>query len=281
MASSPTRYEPFGAKAADGVSLTGYVAGAPDGPAIVLLHPIGFDGRFWRAVVDRLQDRFRLIVPDARGHGGSGRGGETSIEQLAGDVEAILDHLGVDRAAVAGCSMGSATSMHLGAAVPDRWTWLALANAPAKIPLPRERFEEVIAAARAGRFAEIARDMLGRWVAPETRRLRPEWFTERLSDMLDTDAEGFADAFAALRDSDRRDDLGRIRAATLVITGDQDGGFSAADAESMALAVPHGRSCTVSSAAHLVPLEQPEAFASRLRDFDERVSELPIEKRPV
>jgi 3-oxoadipate enol-lactonase len=258
----------FAAVACDGCGLAGEVCGDDRAPALLLAHPIGFDRRFWYDVADELGDRFRLILPDARGHGGSARGPcETNVEQLADDLVAILDSLGISRAAVGGCSMGSATAMRLAAAAPERVAWVALANAPARIPLPRERFDASIAAARAGGFPDLARGMLSRWIAPDIRAQRSDWVEEKWAEMTQTTGDGFADAFAALRDSDRTADLAAIAVPALVITGEHDEAFSPEAAAAMAAGLNGAPLSIIAGAGHLAPIEQPALFADALIAF--------------
>lgn len=252
----------FSLAASDGCALAGRKTGRSDAPAVILAHPIGFDGRFWTPVVDRLSNHFSIVVPDARGHGHSARGdGETSIDQLADDIVAVLDSLGIERAGFVGCSMGSMVGMRLGAKHPERFEWLILANAPARIPLPPEMFDRGIAAARAGDFPNMARGMLSRWLAPGTEAERPGWFATLLEEMIEVDGDGFADVFAALRDSDRNDDLARIGVPALVVTGEFDEAFPPATAATMADAIPAAEVAVVARAGHLAPVEQPDAFA--------------------
>lgn len=250
------------AVARDGCALVARMVGRAGAPVVVLAHPIGFDGRFWAPVADRLVEHFTLILPDARGHGRSARGhGETGVDQLAEDIVSLLDAAGVHRAGYVGCSLGSAVGMRLGAAYPDRFAWLVLANAPPRIRLPRERFDEGIAAARAGGFPGMARGMLSRWLVPGTEAERPDLFAALLAQMTQTDGDGFADVFAALRDSDRNGDLGHIRAPTLVVTGEFDEAFPSDAASAMAEAIAEARAIVVPAAGHLAPAEQPGTFA--------------------
>lgn len=258
----------FTANASDGCRLSGELRGNPNGEPLLLAHPIGFDHHFWDEAAVGLEARFRLILPDARGHGASARGGgETSVEQLATDLISILDALELSRTAVVGCSLGSATAMRIGAAVAYRVSWVGLANAPAKIPLPRERFDASIAAARSGGYQELARGMLSRWIAPEVQASRPEWMAQIWAHMTSTDGDGFADVFAALRDSDRFADLTQLTAPTLVITGEHDGAFPPDAAATMSVGLADAQLCIIAGAGHLVPIEQPAAFAQTLITF--------------
>lgn len=260
----------FAVVAGDGCTLAGEVRSDDRSPALLLAHPIGFDRRFWYDVADLLDGRFRLILPDARGHGGSARGpGETSVEQLADDLVAILIALGISETAVVGCSMGSATAMRLAASAPERITWAALANAPARISLPRERFDASIAAAREGGFPELARGMLSRWIAPDIRTHRKDWVEARWAEMTQTAGDGFADAFAALRDSDRTGDLAAFTVPALVVTGEHDDAFSPQAATEMAAGLHHASLAIITGAGHLAPIEQPALFADALIAFAE------------
>ena len=97
---------------------------AGDGRPVVLLHGFPDTGRMWRNQVDALASSgFRVIVPDLRGYGSSGKPTEVeaySLVHLAGDVLAVLDHLGLDRAHVVGHDWGSALSWVMGSLAPDR-----------------------------------------------------------------------------------------------------------------------------------------------------------------
>jgi pimeloyl-ACP methyl ester carboxylesterase len=100
------------------VSVTG------EGQPVVLLHGFPDSGRLWRNQVPKLAaEGFKVIVPDQRGYGGSDKpdGIEPySIPYLVGDVIAILDHLGVDKAHVVGHDWGAAVAWGLGSLVSDR-----------------------------------------------------------------------------------------------------------------------------------------------------------------
>jgi pimeloyl-ACP methyl ester carboxylesterase len=72
------------------------------GPALVLLHPFPFDRRYWAATVPALADGWRVLAVDARGFGESEASGPFTIADLADDLAALLDGLGVPTAAVVG-----------------------------------------------------------------------------------------------------------------------------------------------------------------------------------
>ncbi len=106
----------------DGVEIHVEVTG--EGRPVVLLHGFPDTGRLWRHQVEALAAAgFKVIVPDLRGYGKSGKpeGVDAySLLYLAGDVLAVLDHLEVDRAHVVGHDWGSALAWVLGSLSPDR-----------------------------------------------------------------------------------------------------------------------------------------------------------------
>src|SRR5438034_11839102 len=78
-----------------------------DGPPVVLLHPFPANHELWLPPAQALVSRYRLILPDLRGHGDSGVGeGPATMEKHAADIACILDHAEVGRAALVGVSIG-------------------------------------------------------------------------------------------------------------------------------------------------------------------------------
>ena len=108
----------------DGVGTEFDVAGPDDGHPVILLHGFPDSARLWRHQVPALADAgFRVIAPDLRGYGRSDKPAAVdayNLLHLAGDVLAVLDSLGVDRASVVGHDFGAALSWGLAAFAPDR-----------------------------------------------------------------------------------------------------------------------------------------------------------------
>lgn len=95
-----------------------------DLPALALLHSGVGDSRQWDPLLPLLSPRYRIIRFDARGFGRSPR--PTAPFTLLSDLIAVLDHLGVERAGLVGCSQGGATSIDLALAQPHRVTGIVL-----------------------------------------------------------------------------------------------------------------------------------------------------------
>jgi pimeloyl-ACP methyl ester carboxylesterase len=115
-----------------GVGIHYQVAGT--GPPLVLLHGFASSLHDWSdaGYVAALEDTYRLILVDARGHGDSDKPHEPDAYRAAlraGDVVAVLDDLGLDRAHIFGYSMGAVTGFALAAHAPDRCRSLILGGA--------------------------------------------------------------------------------------------------------------------------------------------------------
>jgi pimeloyl-ACP methyl ester carboxylesterase len=118
---------PFSVRS-DGVALAGERAGA--GPAVVLLHGLTATRRYV-LMGSRLLERsgYEVVAYDARGHGRSAPADEPSAygyEQLARDLVAVLDGLGLERAILAGASMGAHTALRAALTAPERVIALGL-----------------------------------------------------------------------------------------------------------------------------------------------------------
>jgi pimeloyl-ACP methyl ester carboxylesterase len=104
------------------VDLTVTEHGPSDGEPVLMLHGFPDSAGLWRNQIPRLADAgYRVIAPDLRGFGHSDRPESVedyTLRRHAGDVAAIIDHLGVDRAHVVGHDWGAALTWYLGIVQP-------------------------------------------------------------------------------------------------------------------------------------------------------------------
>jgi len=116
-----------------GVSLHVVEAGDSAAPALVLLHGWPETWRCWQSVIPLLEDGFRIIAPDQRGFGQSGRPEGTdayALPLLMADLHRILDVFRVERAGLAGHDVGGALVWALGAFTPARFTRAVVLSSP-------------------------------------------------------------------------------------------------------------------------------------------------------
>jgi 3-oxoadipate enol-lactonase len=99
-----------------------------EGPVIVMLHGGMASHVASLPLVAPLASRYRIVTPDLRSNGKSWSGSPLIFDQLADDVEALLDYLGIDRAVVGGVSGGSGVALRFALKHPDRLAGLVLAQ---------------------------------------------------------------------------------------------------------------------------------------------------------
>jgi len=100
-------------------------------PNLVLLHPSSGYGRMWEATADALGTRFHVYALDQRGHGDSGRpDGDYSAEEYAQDLHLFFRQVGLDKAIVAGQSLGGRVGQVFAAVFPAQIAGLGLVGGP-------------------------------------------------------------------------------------------------------------------------------------------------------
>ncbi|MGY1805321.1 3-oxoadipate enol-lactonase [Blastococcus sp. SYSU D00922] len=242
--------------------------GPADAPVVVLSNSLGATRGMWDPQVPALAERFRVVTYDTRGHGESpAPAGPYGLDDLVDDVVALLDRLGADRAHVAGLSLGGMTAMRLAVREPDRVQSLTVLCSSAKAD--PQGFLDRAAAARAGGTAQFAPTVVGRWLTPGYAAEHPD-LVARLVGMIEgADDEGYAACCEVVAGLDLREDLGRITAPTLVVSGAEDPALPPEHQRLIAGGIPGAQLLTLSPAAHLANLERTlETTGALLGHFD-------------
>ncbi len=240
--------------------------GPADGPVLVLSNSLGATLDMWRPQVAPFGAVFRLLRYDTRGHGASSvPAGPYTIEQLGTDVLRLLDAFSIERAHFCGLSMGGVTGMWLGAHAPDRIERLVLCNTAPWFGAP-DAMNARIETVRTQGLRGLADGTMERWFTAPFRAAEPETVRRIRDALVATSPDGYVACCAALRDLDEREDLGRIRARTLVIAGTDDPTSPPAAALAMAAAIPGAR-CVELPAAHLSNLGATAAFNATVLGF--------------
>ncbi|MGH7481310.1 MAG: alpha/beta fold hydrolase [Longimicrobiales bacterium] len=245
---------------------------AGEGRAILFLHGFPLDGSLWKDSLGALPDGWRGIAPDLRGFGDSepGENGLYSMDRFAADALALLDHLGVDRFAVCGLSMGGYVAFRLWSLARERIDGVALVDTRPGTDDEEARVgrRTLAARARGEGTAFLADELVQKLLGPATFRERPD-AVQRLREMiLRQPAESVARA--ALGMARRRDStalLVTIQVPTLVLVGSDDIVTPVEEAERMADAIPDAALAVVPAAGHLPPLERPEEFHEALHHW--------------
>lgn len=122
-----------------GVAIAYVELGDPKGAPVVLLHGYTDTSRLWSIVAPYLA-KHRLIIPDQRGHGASGKPECCyAPADFAYDLKLLLDAMEIRRATIVGSSMGSMVAQLFAAEYPERTAAIALAGSTALAPLDRSQ----------------------------------------------------------------------------------------------------------------------------------------------
>ena len=242
-----------------------------DGPALLFLHAFPLGLFMWDAEAEAFSDRHRVVRFDARGFGGTAPGdGPLTMERIADDGAALLGLLGIEKAVVAGCSMGGYAAFAFARRHPERLDGLVLQDTRAGADTDDARNYRASLATKvleAGASAAVEA-FLPKLVGETTWRDNPSLVSRLRERILATSPQGIAQALAGLgARPDSRDTLAAIRVPTLIVVGEEDVLTPPAEAEAMAEAISGSRLEVIPSAGHLSNLENPQAFAAALRRF--------------
>ena len=242
-----------------------------DGAPVVLLHPFPVNHEFWSPVAGALAARFRIILPDLRGHGDSGVGeGPAAMAKHALDISRVMDDAEVGRAALIGVSIGGYALFEFWRRFRGRVAALGLFNTKA----PADSAE-----GRAGRL-QAANDVLERGTEPffesmiprllgkSTREARPDLVAGALGMMRKMSAEDVALVQRGMAERpDSVDTLKTINVPALLITGEEDILTGVNEAELMRQHIAGSQMRVIPKAGHYSAWERPEDVTGLVSNF--------------
>lgn len=240
--------------------------GASDRPPVLLLNSIGADLGLWDLCMPHLLSSFSVLRMDTRGHGASDApGGDYSMGELASDVIAVLQAAHINRAAVAGVSLGGMMAMELAIRAPESVSSLVLICTSAT--MDRAAWVERVRCVREGGVSAIAELAMSRFLAPAFAQSNPQVTDTVRRSLLSTADAGYAGAAAAIRDMSLIERLASIVAPTLVVAGKRDISTPfEGHGDRIAAAIPGARTAQLDT-AHLAPLEAPALLSETIRQF--------------
>jgi 3-oxoadipate enol-lactonase / 4-carboxymuconolactone decarboxylase len=243
------------------------VDGPDDRPVIVLSHSLGLDHGMWDQQAADLQPHFCVLRYDTRGHGASSAPpGDYTIAELAGDVLALVDTLGIRSVAFCGLSLGGMIGQWLAVNAADRLTHLVLANTSPRLSDP-STMETRRRLVLSGGMAAVESQVMARFFAPAFLAANGAAVASARRTLLATDPAGYAGCCAAIRDMDQRALLPRIAVPTLVISGEGDVGMPWDTHGAVLTGGIPGAAAVRLPAAHISNLERPRSFSRALLDF--------------
>ena len=242
-----------------------------DGPSVVLLHPFPANHEFWLPVAEELASRYRLILPDLRGHGESEVGeGPATMAKHADDLARIMDAAQVGRAPLIGVSIGGYILFEFWRRHATRVAALGLCNTKA----PADNAD-----ARAARL-QAANDVLARGTEPflqsmvprllgkTTRETRPDLVEGALRMMRRMSPEDIAKVQRGMAERpDSGNTLKTMNVPTMLVTGDEDVLTGINEANFMREHIAGSQLRVIPKAGHYAPYEQSGEAAGIIRKF--------------
>jgi 3-oxoadipate enol-lactonase len=252
-----------------------------EGPAVVLVHSGIADRGLWDPQVEALRERFRVLRYDVAGFGQSPlpRGPIAHVD----DLHSLVGHVGIERTAVVGNSMGGRIALEYALAHPDIVDALALIASG----LPDYDWSEPMQAADAeetrlfdaGDFEGAADGQVRLWVDGPGRgpgavdsALR-EWSRARILRSYELYREAAKDGEPGpwqWPEPPAVQRLGELAVPTLIVVGEHDVADMLDIADRFEVEISGARKVVVADAAHLLPLERPQELNRLLLDFLDR-----------
>lgn len=234
----------------------------------MLLHPIAMRLDFWDEVADRLSADYKVIAFDLRGHGQNPPAPAAfTLDDLAGDVAAMLQAMKTGPAIIVGCSMGGMVAQALALRAPELVSGLVLTNTThtmgsAGAEVMRKRAEETFK----GLDRTIDTD-LERWLSKGFRAQHSEIIEKVREWVLANDARTVGLAWQAIANLNFSSRLASITQPVLVTTGTFDPASPVEAAKRTAAAFANARFEELQNAGHFAPIERPDVFAALITEF--------------
>lgn len=238
--------------------------GPETGLPVILLNSLGTDLRMWEGVADRLS-HLRMIGMDKRGHGLSATPtADWTLDDLVSDALALMDHLGVARALVAGCSIGGMIAQRMATVAPPRVAGLFLSNTAMKVGTDESWTARIAGVSKLG-LRGIAPQIMERWFGPKFRASDDAKAWETL--LVRGDDAGYIATCRLLAAADLRAVSPAIACPVLLIGGSLDASTPEALVRETAAAIPGARVEIIEGSGHIPAIDNADATARLLEDF--------------
>ena len=253
----------------DDIDVAWFEAGRGD--SLILVHGLGDDHRAWRRTLPDLVLRHRVVLYDLRGHGETSLGRpDGTLRQLGGDLAALMKAIGVERAHVAGFSLGGTIAMRLAMDHPELIDKLVLVATSSRV-----------GRSAAGWYRE-RRAMVEHedtWLRETLDRDTAEVYAQAPHELQEgllirrqstADPRGFGNAcaaMAALFEAPLDPELEKISAPTLIVASDLDQHCPPKAAQIIAAGIRGSRLDILKGAGHAIPVERPAELGTAINKF--------------
>lgn len=235
------------------------------GPPVVLVHALGLDWRMWEPVITQVAVGRRVYAYDVRGHGSATEAPRPStMTDLAADLLAVMDALGLDSAHIVGLSYGGGIVQTAATLAPERFESMTL------IATTNVAFEAFESRARSieqdGMAAQVA-PSLTRWFTPDGLACNARGVRYARDCLLRGNPEHAAAAWRAFRTLDVQGKLAGFSAPTLVLAGERDVSTTPEVMSGITTGIAGAQYKEMPGTPHMPTLEQPQLVVNALDEF--------------
>jgi 3-oxoadipate enol-lactonase len=239
---------------------------------VTLSHSLATDLSMWDPQVPVLKSGYRVLRYDTRGHGGTdATEGSYTLDQLAEDVKALLQALGISKTHFMGISMGGMIGQTFALKYPGILRSLVLCDTSSRIPeeaLPI--WEERIGLAQKQGMHSLVEPTMERWFTASFRK-KPFPVLNKIRAMIRaTPLKGYVGCSRAIMRLNLTERLGEIALPTLIVVGEDDPGTPVSASQAIHEQIKGSELVILKSAAHLSNIEQQDAFNTAVLDFLKR-----------
>ena len=256
-----------------GVRLPYVEQGDPSGVPVVLLHGITDSWHSFEGVLPHLPRSIHAFALTQRGHGDASRPATGYRPQdFAADVAAFLDALDLERAVIAGHSMGGYVAQAFALDYPERTQGLVLAATCADLqgnPVVTEFWNSAVSQLTDPIDPQFVREFQESTIA---RPVPQAFFETAVQESLKVPARVWRAAFEGLLETDLSAEISRVKSPTLILWGDRDAYFPLSGQETIAEAIRGAQLVIYRGAGHALHWEEPARFAADLADFAEKLA---------
>ncbi len=246
-------------------------AGSPTGFPLIFIHGFPFNKWMWEKQLAAIKENYRLIAYDVRGHGETEAGTpKFSISQFADDLISLMDELHIEKAIVAGLSMGGYIALHAIKKHPDRFAGLLLCDTQcaADSAEAKEKRTKTIDFIQRNGLEVYAQESLKNLFAPASleRKMNEVLFIEET--ILKSKPENICLTLQALADrKETCSSLKKIKIPVAILVGKEDKVTTPETAEKIHQSIKGSALHIIEEAGHLSNLENPDLFNEYLLEF--------------
>lgn len=253
------------------ISLSYIDEGPENAPVIIFIHGFPFNKEMWDMQLAALNEKFRVIAYDVRGHGNSWCGTDDfSIELFVKDLLALMDKLEIEKTTLCGLSMGGYIALNAIENHPHRFDSLILCDTScaADSPEAKEKRMKAIEIILENGVEKFADDSIKNFFAHESFITKKEVIAEVREIMINTTEKSIIKTLLALsRRLETCSTLWKIKVPVLILVGEEDKITPPEAAQFMYEEINGSVISVITNAGHLSNVENPDQFNEQLTRF--------------